>query len=286
MEQRELTIKYEGNLKGIDATVLLPSLLGFVELIQEINREIHPKSKINIIIKSTEQGSFLVDLNLVLDALQKIKSLFGEHLSIDRIIEALTKLINIKKILKGKHPDRIEKKNGKVEIYINNSKFIIAEKIFIISETNARVDKAIAKMVEPILEDEKIDGILLMKDKDPVIKIPKEEIPYLIATNPLLKEDTRKIVYERQILYPVKIVFAPNRKWEFIWKGEKISALIKDESFYKRLGEISFKEGTKMIVDLEIEQVFDHELNDYVNREYFITKVYEVINPPELPSLF
>ncbi len=286
MEQRELTIKYEGNLKGIDATVLLPSLLGFVELIQEVSKEIYPKNKIDIIVKSTGEGSFLVDLNLVLDALQKITSLFGEHVSIDRIIEISFAVILIKKFLRGNSPDKIEEKEGKVRIYVNNSKITVAKDAFIISKTNARVDKATAKMVEPILEDEKINGILLLKEKKPVIKVSKNEIPYLTATNPLLTEDIRTIHYKRQTLYPIKIVFAPGRKWEFIWKGEKISAFIKDEDFYKRLRKFSFKEGTKVIADLEIEQVFDYDLKDYVNREYFVTKVYEIIDPPEFPSLF
>ena len=102
MEQKEVTVKYEGKLEGIDATVLLPSLLGFVGLIQETTKEIYPKNRVNVIIKSTRQGSFLVDLNLSLDALQKIASLFGDHVSIERVIEASLALILLKRFLKGK----------------------------------------------------------------------------------------------------------------------------------------------------------------------------------------
>jgi len=286
MEQRELTVKYEGKLEGIDATVLLPSLLGFVELIQETTREIYPKNKIDVIIKSTGKGSFLVDLNLTLDVLQKIASLFKDQISIDKIIEVSFALILLKQFLKGRVPDKIEENEDKVTIYLNNSRITIIKDAYVIAKTNARVDKAIAKMVEPILEDEKIEEVELWKERKPVVKVTKREIPYLTETNPLLTEEKRIIRYPKQTVYPIKVVFVPGRKWEFMWKGEKISAFIKDETFYKRLEEFSFKEGTKMIVDLEIEQVFDHDLQDYVNREYFITKVYEVIDPPKLPSLF
>jgi len=258
----------------------------FVELIQETTREIYPKNKIDVIIKSTGKGSFLVDLNLTLDALQKFASLFKDQISIDRIIEVSFALILLKRFLKGKAPEKVEENEGKVTVYLNNSRITIVKDAYIIAKTNAKVDEAIAKMAKPIVEDEKIEGIELWKEKKPVVKIAKSEIPYLTATNPLLTEEKRIIRYERQIVHPIKVVFVPGRKWEFTWKEEKISAFIKDEAFYKRLGEFSFKEGTKMVVDLEIEQVFDHDIQSYVNREYFITKVHEVIDPPKLPSLF
>ena len=155
-----------------------------------------------------------------------------------------------------------------------------------LAKTNAKADKAISEMADPVLKDDRIEGIELLKDKKPAIKLTRGEIPYLTMPNPLLTENTRTISYKSQIIYPIKIVFTPGRKWEFTWRKEKISAFIKDEGFYNQLDTFSFKEGTKMIADIEIEQVFDYDKKDYVNREYSITKVYEVINPPEPPNLF
>jgi len=114
----QVRLKYNGKLDGIDASTLLPSLLGFVELVQEVNREVNPDAEIDVIIKSTNSGSFLVDLNLSLDVLQKIASLFSNHFSVEEVIEVTVGLLLLKKFLNGKAPEKVEERDGKVVIYV------------------------------------------------------------------------------------------------------------------------------------------------------------------------
>ena len=52
---------------------------------------------------------------------------------------------------------------------------------------------------------------------------------------------------------------------------------MKDEIFFKKIekGEVAFRSGDKLIVDLEIIQVFNESANTFVNESYHIMKVIE-----------
>ncbi|NCC71036.1 hypothetical protein EOM09_05630 [bacterium] len=86
-----------------------------------------------------------------------------------------------------------------------------------------------------------------------------------------------------------KVVFKENYKWEFYYLGTKIYASLKDESFFKKIekGEIAFRSGDRLIVTLEIEQVFNEAANTFVNDSYYILNVIEHIprNPVTQYSL-
>lgn len=71
--------------------------------------------------------------------------------------------------------------------------------------------------------------------------------------------------------------FRENYKWEFFFQGVKIYALVKDDFFFKKIekGEIAFRSGDRLSVDLEIEQIFNEAANTFVNDSYNIIKVID-----------
>jgi len=294
MEQKRITFKYKGELEDISAPVLLQSLLGFVSLIEQVNEELRTGKKLNIRISSTRKGSFLVNLNLLLDTLDKIKSLFNDldAQTLEKITYAIGAILMVKKLLKGEEPKEI-KDNGSNVIIVtgDNNKIEIDKTIYRVISSSERIDKAVKDTFEPIVEEDDISGVEIEEIKEnerkKLFQISKSEIYYVIKTNPLLKEETKRLFIEKEELVVLKVVFAKERKWEFVYKGNKISAYIEDDSFYEDLinHKYSFTVGTRLICDLEIIQVFDKELNVYVNKEYIIKKVHKVLPPPKHPEL-
>lgn len=289
MKPVSVRFKFEGYMEEIRADTLLSSLLGYVNLLNEVHKQLNIPKKLNIYVSNTEKGSFIVDLNLLLDTFDKIKSLFGNALPFDikDIVEVSAGLILLKAFLKKEKPKEVKKENDRVVIInIDNEKFAINETVYRLAKEDEFIDEAIIDMTESIEEDENIEGFEIKDNVGHTVKIGREKLKYLIIPNPIFEEKTRTITRENVYLTVLKLVFAENRKWEFIFEGNKISANIEDDDFIKNLDKYSFKRGTKLLCDLEILQVYSVRLDEFINREFNIKKVHKVVSPLESKRLF
>ena len=274
------SLQYKGTINQLEVPTFASSLLSFAYALQELNRELNPSIPLTIYVKGTKQGSFIAELNLVLDTFQKIKALFGHSpFPLEDILVFFILLLQIKISLKGNPPEKVEKENGKVVIQINgnNNQIVIPGNLFDIASQNAKLDKHIKDFADTLEENPNISGIQIETPKK-TLEIPREYFPFLQKPNPLLKKQEKEKLFKNQIVSPIKIVFSPNRKWEFLWNGEKISALITDEEFFQKIDDFNFTTDTKMIVDLKVLQIYDPETEQWINEDYFVVKVHEVLN--------
>ncbi len=290
MKPVSVQFKYNGDIEEIKANTLLVSLLGYVNLLEEVHSQLNIPKKLNIYISKTEKGSFIVDLNLALDTIDKIKSLLGDSISLDNvkdIIEIAIGLIILKVFLKGEKPKEVKEEDGKV-IIINgsNNQLEIDKTVYKLAKEDELIDEAIIKIAEPVADDENIEGFEVKSEIGKSVKVSNEDLGYLKIPNPIFEERTRIITKENVYLTVVKVVFAENRKWEFLYEGNKISAHIKDDKFFTSIDNYSFKKGTKLLCDLEILQVYDTKLDEFVNKEFTVVKVHKVIPPSENKKLF
>jgi hypothetical protein len=101
-----------------------------------------------------------------------------------------------------------------------------------------------------------------------------------------IPDENKRIVEELTKLHIFKLVWDKDRKWEFLYRGIKISAPIADESFFKLIdkGE-HFAKGDSLEVDLHITQIFDNSVNTFINESYLIKKVRKHIRRAEQGSL-
>jgi len=286
-----IKVKYEGQITQIDANTLLISLFNLITIVEEINSIISPQQYIRIKINAFEAGSFIVDLELFREALDKLKLLWTHTSTIKQIISYLQQFLRLKQFLGGKKPEEMEKINGsKVQITnAEGSQIVVNSHVFNIYATNEGANAAIKKMFSVLDEDPQIKKFRLEdKENHPLVTISREEFAIMVKENELLEQNKKIITIENAQLSLVKLVFQENRKWEFIYEGNKISAHILDKTFYHRIeiGEEKFAKGDILIVDLEIIQVFDPSVNEYLNKEYSIIRVKKHIRRPEQTKLF
>ena len=72
----------------------------------------------------------------------------------------------------------------------------------------------------------------------------------------------------------VRLSFEDNLKWDFYYKGNKISAKIPDSNFYELIDKKeAFAKGDTLEVDLQIIQKFDESVNTLINKSYQINKI-------------
>ncbi len=282
----KLIIRYDTQPAQINAGTLLSSLFNFVALIEEINSEVFPEQRLEIKIEAFEPGSFTV-LTRILGSIGEIfkKAMNGIE-NIQKIIEIFRQIIELKKFLAGEEPVKAKEANG--DILVTNSQgnnIVVNRNTYNIYTTNSVANKYLKHAFEALIEDPSIGGIEL-QHRDSYTQVEKDELPSMISENPLLKEKTEVQYIENAALTPVKVVFQKNRKWEFIYKGQKISAYILDDKFFEKIHTIRFSKADKLYAEMEIEKVFDPKLNTYLIKEYRILKIKKHEPGPVQQMLF
>ncbi len=88
-----------------------------------------------------------------------------------------------------------------------------------------------------------------------------------------VRDGERKLT-EAATVNIVRVSFEENLKWDFYYRGIKISAKIADPKFYELIdkGE-AFARGDILEVELQISQKFDESVNTYVTRSYQVNKI-------------
>ena len=255
-----------------------------------INEDLCPDKSLKITIKHLQPGCYDIFLmvketflNPLIQCMDKtdITAAWG-------VIGGLASLITIRKWLKGEKPQEI-RQEGTETILINGdgNELRIEKKIYNIYKENRVVDSAIGKSFEAIEEDEKIEGFEIYdKDKNNLCEIPREDFQWISKPPAVSREGTRTKTDEATLTI-FKVVFEKGYKWQFYYKGHKISATVKDEDFFSAIdhGE-RFAKGDKLVAEIEITQVFDKSVQAYINKEFVVTKIKHRILRDEQMDMF
>lgn len=288
--------RYEGESHSIDINTLLVSQFQYTTILSEIKNQINPKIELKIRIQGFERNSF--DINQIIEITTITGLLFFENIDyINQIFKIFKSYLDIKKLLDGKKPDKIEKiGNNNVSLTVNvngeNNTIIVDEKAFNIFQSNYQVNKAITKNGEILESDPEIKGIQIInkETKEKIIDIPRKDFKYLLAENPYMNKETNEIIIDDAILYIRKLEILPkkNSKWDFIYDGRKINSVkILDENFLKKVREgMKFGNGDRLKGKLRILQKLDPETGAYLDDKYELIEVKQVIHKPKQNNLF
>lgn len=280
MDNKNLEIKFGGDLHEIDVDLLIESLINYSSVTQEAAAYLSPGLKVNIKIKAPERGSFKILLDLIAENAGDLFTKDNINLAAN-IVEIVGGLYGLKYwISKYGRPEKIQPiENDAIKISNNNGDIVISNNVFNIYQENPKVRENLRNTFTKLKEVEEINDFSI-KDIDTgrdIFKVEKEDFKLLASFDDEIEQRRQIVVREDQELSIFKIVFKENYKWEFFFQGVKIYASVKDTSFFEKIekGEIAFRSGDKLIADLEISQVFNEAANTFVNEDYYIIKVKE-----------
>jgi hypothetical protein len=283
------TFQYDSDLSVIDLNTLLVSQIHFSALLNEIKSAVAPDSNLSIKIKPLKEGSVPFDIILDLTWLESLFTTGGLVLNYaGQIIGTLVGIIELRKFLKGKKPDKIEIKDDKVIIHLDGVSIEIDKKTYNTYEKKPIIDQSLKKAFEVIEKDENVDGIKIKDDKEKVlVNVPRNEFVEFTEPNEIFDDISYKEDITNQALTVNKLVFEKGYKWQFYLNGRKISAYVKDDEFMDRIdkGE-KFAKGDTLITNIEVDKIFDETLDIYVDNEYTVTKILKHIPRGEQIKLF
>ena len=146
-------------------------------------------------------------------------------------------------------------------------------------EKNPKFVQSIERAFQAIERDNDVKGFGFtesMTSGKPQIILPREAI--ISAAGDVKEIDGIRVVSEIVDLQILKAILERGRrKWEFMWRGIKISAPITSQSFYTEFfnHNITIAPGDSLEVKLEIKQVRNDDTGIYVNKSYEVVEVYK-----------
>ncbi len=272
----EFKVKF-GSVPGeINAKTFLSSLASLTEALDEINAQVGKGQRIEVNIKALKKGSFLVHISLNPVELGTLISSIDWDV-VYKCVGTLVGIFTLRKLLKGEKPKSVEAKGDKVAVTTKTGNVVIVDApTFNIYNTNVRVDEAIGRAFESLEADRSIDSLEITDKRDKtLIGVQRDDFEAMAVHGRVeTPRDDEKVINTLATLHIFKLVWNKSRKWEFYYRGQKISAIIADESFFKRVdnGE-RFAKGDSLEVELQINQKFDETVNTFTNRDYIITNV-------------
>ncbi|MBX7205298.1 MAG: hypothetical protein K1X81_07720 [Bacteroidia bacterium] len=281
----DFKIKFDGQQHQVDADVLVSSLIHTTTIVQEVNKYLNSGKKIEIKVKALEKGSFLCHIELVETTLDTLKNLLTkDNIEVGAaIVGTVVGLIELKKFLKGKKAKEVQQQGDKTKIVNKDGNVIVIENAtFNIYEHSPVVKDALAQNFDVLNNDPAITGFEITdKNEKPLVRVDKTEFVDLSQKSEEVEEGERKIV-EAATVNIVRVSFEENLKWDFYYRGIKISAKIADPSFFELIdkGE-AFAKGDVLEVELQINQKFDESVNTFVTKSYQVNKIVRHLSRKE-----
>jgi hypothetical protein len=280
----KFVIHYGGRLNEVNANTFANSLIYLSNVIDTINQEVNPGFSIEIIIEAIGPGSFRPKLKI---AGVRLKDVFKGFIKKDQIVIILIMLFTL---WKSGGPNNITTtlKKEQAIIETKTKKIILPKTIYEITTHvygNISIQKNITNNFTLLDEDPSITDFGITKDlgdEDLVFKADKKDFPFLAEKQIIEDTESSRRVEEKAVIQVIKsILERKKRKWEFVWKGFRITAIIEDDNFFEALEDgLKFGIGDNIEVTLEIKQSYDKNAGVWINESYIIKKYHKYIPAP------
>jgi hypothetical protein len=278
--EEEFVLHFGGERKKINAYTLASSLVSLADAIKEANSIINPGYEVEVLVEAFGEGSFRAKVKTAYKGLQ---NLFNSNRLEAIAIGIITSFIYQHTLA----PD------SDVKVIVNDTQVIIqqGDKQIIVPKTvyeaqkevekSEKFRKSISKTFEAVEKDKNITSFGFTKnidDETPDILIPRKYFPLL--SQPIeIEEPQREIQEVADLQIKRAILERTKRKWEFIWRGIKISAPVLCENFYNDFfsHKVTVAPGDSLEAVLKIYQSRDEDTGIYTNSKYEVIVVHKHI---------
>ena len=272
----EVVLHFGGETKKINAYTLASTLVSIADAVKEANSIINPGYDVEVLVEAFGEGSFRAKVKT---AYKGARNIFSNDMLKAIAFSVVANFIYEHTLA----PD------SDVTVNVNDKEVIIEQgetKIVVPRETyeatkevqkSEKFKKSISRVAISIEKDENIDSFGFtanINDETPDILIPRKGI-FLLSDPEEIAEPTREIEEQAVLFIKRAILERSKRKWEFVWRGFKISAPVLDEQFYSDFfaHKITVAPGDQLEAKLKIYQSKDEDTGIYSNDRYEVIQV-------------
>ena len=274
--EEDFVIYFGGEPKRINAYTLASSLVSIADAVKSANSLINPGYNVEVVVEAFGEGSFKVKVKTLYNG---ARNLFSKDNLKTITLSVIAAYVYQHTLSPGVEINVIVNKN-EVVIEQGEKKIVIPREVHDCVkevEKSEKFKQSIGKTFEAIEKDREIESFGLtpkMEDKEPLISIPRER--FTLLSNPPEVEDNQRSVVEIADLHILRAILeSGTRKWEFVWRGIKISAPVLDDKFYSDFfaHKIMIAPGDSIEVKLKIYQSRDEDTGIFTNNRYEVIEV-------------
>lgn len=263
----------------INAYTLASTLVGLADAAKAANATVNPGFDIEVVVEAFGAGSFRA---LIRAIYSPARNLFSNQ-AVQAIILNLVATFMWERVFATREHVRIEVRAEEVVIEDGRDRIVVPRHVYDITrnvEKNPQFIRGIGRAIESIASDDQVSGVAFlsrMDDPAPEVVIPRGTLESLPAFD-LRDDPLTRIVEENCELQIVKAILERGtRKWEFMWRGVRISAPVLDVRFYDAFcaHKITIAPGDELKVRLAIKQQRDPTIGVYANVEYQVIEYFE-----------
>jgi hypothetical protein len=261
----------------INAYALASSLVGLANAIKEANAIVNPGHSIEVVVERLEDGSFRAVIKTVLKSAKNIFS--PQEIAKAIIYTAIATWVYEHTLGTNNQPvviindDSVEIKSGDKTIIVPRDAYEAKKAI----ERSERFGNSMAQVFSGALLDPNVSGLKITPTGSwpSLPSIPREQFVALIERGTI--EEGESIIEDANLEISRAILARGRRRWEFYWRGVRISAPVLDESFYDKFfaHSITIAPGDVLKVALKIYRQPDPDSGITINTKYEIVQVYE-----------
>jgi hypothetical protein len=271
-------IKINKDDHDVRSDILSEIINNYVDSLKAIGYRVNALESVDYYVVAYEQGSFVVRLKAVYGKTNKFAS--------DNVIGIILfgVLVNfIYDFIKTEKSPQIIINTHEAIIEIEGQKIIVPRKVVELHEKIKDVPsikKSLKLVFKGVQQDDKARSLGLSYNDGNNIKltldIPSSEFDKLAKDDEIIK---RQVVNDVDLIITRAILERSRRRWEFNLNGKRISCPIVLDDFYKKFESHLYEiaPGDKLRVRLLVDQSFDSEINSWVDDEYHINDVFDLI---------
>lgn len=273
-ETDRFVLHFETLRHEVNAFALATSLVGLANAVKEANSIVNPGHLIEVVVERLEDGSFRAAIKTIT---KQARSIFASEAS-KAIIYGLISTWIYEHAFNHEKPPVIIINDGSVEVRTGETIVIVPREVYDAKkavERSQHFQSSVGQIFAGALLDRDVSGLKLTPPgKWPGLpSIPRESFGRL--TSRVDVDEANAVVEDAHLEISRAILARGRRKWEFYWRGMKISAPVLDDQFYDKFfaHEITIAPGDVLNVLLKVYRKIDSDSGIIMNSRYEVIEV-------------
>ena len=283
-------LHFGGTPREVNTYTFANALVAFSDVYRELNSQLYHGEAVELRLEALGPGSFRAKVKGLPKGIKSLLTRSSSHVLIPVLVMFLyDTYVNPKEINVTVSDDQVVIERGRDRIIIPR----VAYDSRLSLPNPEKIRQHVGKTIEAVEEDDNIQSVGVVRagaDDTPIIDLQRKDFSRILELSAVREESpTSRVVTETAILHIVKAVFSDQkRKWDFVWRGMKISAYIDDIIFVTDLMARRYTIGNGDAIDciLEIGQEWDEEMKVWLNISYSVRDVLHYIPAPLARDLF
>ena len=253
----------------VSAYTLASSLAAVADAAKSANAVLNPGYEIEVLVEAVGAGSFKAKIR---GLYQGASNLFSAENLKAVVLGVIASYVYTKTLDPGSHV-QVTINTNEVVIQQGDTQIIVPRAVHDAAETIKQTPDfrdGMSRLFRALENDPDVNYVAIsptMEDVPPENRIPRQQFNRLSDVAVLDESGSRDFVETTDLQITRAILERGRKRWQFVWRGVRISAPVLDDQFYDRFfaRQISIAPGDSLRVNLRVRQNRDPDTGVLLN---------------------